>query len=109
LSTPNPPQHNTSPDSYCFLVSVAEISIFLVVSTIFAFVCCSQHRFAQNFQNLFHPGAIVGGQSQELISVSKYRKDEDDDEKCSVCLTGFMDGEALPHDSPSTSLATLLM
>jgi len=74
LPTPNPPQHNTSPDSYCFVVFVAEISIFLVISTIFAFACCSPHRFVQNFRSLFHPGAIASGQSQKLISVSKYKK-----------------------------------
>jgi len=72
---------------------VAEISIFLVISNIFTFACCSPHWLAQNFWSLFHLGATASGQSQELIPVSKYKKDQADDTESSICLTDFMEGE----------------
>lgn len=98
---PPPPAHprgESSPDYYYFVVTVAVIAIMLVLSNVIAFAC-SPCLLVQNFRRRFlirrTRAATARDGSRELIPVCQYRKEQAYDTECSVCLTGFMDGEAV--------------
>lgn len=96
-SPPPPPPQNrvdTAPEYYFFVLCMGAIAIMLVLSNIVVFACCSPCQVVQTLRSLFRrSGAVAGGRSRELIPLSKYRKDQAYDTDCSVCLTGFTEGE----------------